>query len=119
MIAVVRPGSKMLMCATSRPRYPLVRKSIRMKRDGEILLPSWRRPFPHQWVKVGAFFSRNNVEISLMVMQIDQRGAVSVTLPDSGGNQGRMEEVPGIRSVLETARLADERGGCCSRAISR
>lgn len=54
-----------------------------------------------------------------MVIQIDQRGAVSVTLPDSGGNQGRMEEVPEIRSVLGTARLADERGGCCSRVIVR
>ena len=54
-----------------------------------------------------------------MVIQIDQRGAVSVTLPDSGGSQGRMEEAPEIRSVLGTALLADERGGCCSKAIER
>lgn len=36
----------------SRPKYPLVHKSIRMSRDSEVLLPSWRRPFPQKWVKV-------------------------------------------------------------------
>lgn len=36
----------------SRPKYPLVHKSIRMSRDSEVLLPLWRRPFPRKWVKV-------------------------------------------------------------------
>ena len=37
---------------SSRPKYPLVHKSIRMSRDSEVLLPLWRRPFPRKWVKV-------------------------------------------------------------------
>ena len=37
---------------SSRPKYPLVHKSIRMGRDSEVLLPLWRRPLPRKWVKV-------------------------------------------------------------------
>ena len=36
----------------SRPKYPLVHKSIQMGRDSEVLLPLWRRPLPRKWVKV-------------------------------------------------------------------
>lgn len=37
----------------SRPKYPMVHKSIGMSRASEVLLPLWRRPFPPKWVKVG------------------------------------------------------------------
>lgn len=36
----------------SRPKYPLVHKSIRMSRDSEVLLTLRRRLLPRKWVKV-------------------------------------------------------------------
>ncbi len=51
----------------SRPKYPLVHKSIRMSRDSEVFLPSWRRPFPRKWVKVSVICRETACRLLLMV----------------------------------------------------
>ena len=59
-----------------RKRYPLVHKAIRMRADSEILLPSWRRPLPRRWVKVGNVFPYRLKK--LMFTLVDQAGVVRV-----------------------------------------
>ena len=51
----------------SRPKYPLVHKSIRMNRDSKVLLPPWRRPFPRKSVKVSVICGKLACRLLLVV----------------------------------------------------